>query len=152
MLQKSCFEFQFSTYIAHWTGRCSVGRPLPTVPPRCRRDRACLFWGSLKLCGRATHAWQVHGEIPNQAGLALPGRICSSDVNRDGVTPEEEPISLRKAKLESATWEGPDTGLSVCQGYDNRSNEISCTWHHAELKEWLGFLVSRSLLLSSAHV
>ena len=42
----------------------------------------------------------------------------------DGVTPQGDPISLKKAKLESAQWEGPKTGPTVCQG---RGNEE--VWH-----------------------
>ena len=34
---------------------------------------------------------------------------CLCKQTRDGVTPEDDPTSLKKAKLESAHWEGPDT-------------------------------------------
>ena len=49
---------------------------------------------------------------------SLPLRVCSSDVTvykrtRDGITTEEDPTFLKKAKLESATQEGPDIGPTV---------------------------------------
>ena len=50
---------------------------------------------------------------------SLPGRVCSLDVtvqaNQSGVTPQEVPTSLKKAKLESAHKEGTDTGLLLPQ-------------------------------------
>ena len=79
-------------------------------------------------------------------------QTCLCKRTSDGVTPEEDPTSLKKAKLESATREGPDIGPTVCQGRGNRSNEIPWTWHQGQLQEQAGFLVSRSLTLSSAHV
>ena len=39
-------------------------------------------------------------------------------------TLEKDPTCLKKAKLESVKWEGPDTRPSVCLGRGNRSNEI----------------------------
>ena len=33
----------------------------------------------------------------------------------DGVTPEEDPTSFKKAKLVSTTQEGPDIGPIVCE-------------------------------------
>ena len=49
----------------------------------------------------------------------------------DDVTPEEDllktSISLKKAKVESATREGPDIGPTVCQDRGNRTNEILWT-------------------------
>ena len=67
----------------------------------------------------------------------------------DGVTPEEDPTNLKKAKMESAKQEGPDIGPTVCQGRRNHSNQH---WHQGKLQEQTGFLVSESLTLSSAHV
>ena len=66
------------------------------------------------------------------------------------VSPEENPTSLKNAKLKSATGEGPDIGPTVYQGCWNRSNEIPRNWHQGQLKEQAGFF-SR-LTLSSAHV
>ena len=51
--------------------------------------------------------------------------------------------------FKSATWKGPDIGPTVCQGSENHSNKIPWTWHQRKLKERAGFLVSRSLTLSS---
>ena len=64
----------------------------------------------------------------------------------DGVTPEEDPTFLKKAKLESARREEHDIGPTVFQGRGNRSKEISWTWHLGQLKERAGFLVSLSRL------
>ena len=49
------------------------------------------------------------------AQLKLPGSASAHQTwlcmrTSDGVTPEEDPTSLKTAKLESANWEGPDTG------------------------------------------
>ena len=48
--------------------------------------------------------------------------------------------------------EGPATGPTVCQCRESSSNEIPWTWHQGQLKEWAGFLVSRSPTLFSAYV
>ena len=59
--------------------------------PRCRHGRTCVFRLFLRLCGRATHALQFQGEMPDKAGHrgftpcadgrgSLPGRACSPDV------------------------------------------------------------------------
>ena len=77
-------------------------------------------------------------------------QTCLCKQTRDGVTPEEDPDSLKRAKLESTHKEGPDTGPIVCQDRGNRSNEIPWTWHQGHLKEQAGFLVTRSLTLSLA--
>ena len=47
---------------------------------------------------------------------------CRREQNRDGVTPEEDPTSLKKAKLESAKWAGADIGPTSarCQVPFNR--------------------------------
>ena len=110
---------------------------------------------------------RLRGEIPDQVGhgglrRARTVEICFRDASahqtcqckqtREGVTPEENLTSLKKAKLESATREEPDTGPDVCQGRGSCSNEIPWTWHQGQLKEWVGFLVSSSLTLSSVHV
>ena len=75
--------------------------------------------------------------------------MCLCKRTGDGVTPKEDPTSLKKVKLESANWEGPDTGPTVCQACGNRSNEVPWTWYQGLLKERAGFLVSISLILSS---
>ena len=61
-----------------------------------------------------------------EGGGSLQGRVCPSDEKRtrDGVTPEEDPAALKKAKLESATWEGPNIGPTACQGRGNCSRAI----------------------------
>ena len=56
-----------------------------------------------------------------------------------------------QARLESATWEEPDIGPIVCMGHGNRANDISRSKHQGQLQEQAGFLVSRSLKLSSAR-
>ena len=43
---------------------------------------------------------------------------------RDGVTPEEDPASLKKVKLESAHQEGPDVGPSVCQSRGTKLDTV----------------------------
>ena len=69
-----------------------------------------------------------------QAGNVSPSTTATSvhqtwlcKRTRDGVTLEEDNISLKKAKLESATREGPGIGPTVCQGRGNDSNEIPWT-------------------------
>ena len=135
------------------------------MTPRCR-GRACEFQWSLGLCGWATHAWQVQSAIPDQEGHGglRRGRrvqVHFRDVyvqhqawlckrTSDGVTPKKDPASLKKAKLESAQWEGPDTGPTVCRGCGNYLNEIPCTWDQGQQRERAGFLVSRSLTLLAA--
>ena len=89
----------------------------------------------LGICGRATHAWLAQGKIPDQAGHrglrrartveirlrdASAHQMCLCKQTSDGVTPEEDPTSLKKAKLELATSEGLDIGPSVRQGCGNR--------------------------------
>ena len=68
---------------------------------------------------------------------AYAHQTCLCKQTRDGVTPEEDPTSLKKAKLESATREGHDIGPTVCEGRGNRSNEIAWTWHQGQLNSSL---------------
>ena len=70
-------------------------------------------------------------------------QTCLCEQTSDGVTPEQDPTSLQKAKLESATREGPDVGPTICQSRGNRSNELPWTWRRRQLKKRAGFLVSR---------
>ena len=42
---------------------------------------------------------------------------------RDGVTPEEDPISLKKAKLEPATRVGPDIGIRHSDDFPRSPNK-----------------------------
>ena len=58
------------------------------------------------------------------------------------------PTSLKKAKLESATREGPSIGPTVC---GLRELFKRNTVDQGQLKERAGFLDSKSLALSSAH-
>ena len=142
-----------------FTGRCSVGIVLsrrrvcirvPTVSPRCR-------WVGL-VCVNDPWSYVVGPLMPDRSNVtrqtkrdteicatrgscgSLPGRDCLSQQclykrTSDGVTPEEDPASLKKAKLESTTWEGPDIGPTVWQDRGNRSNEILWTWHQGQLQE-----------------
>ena len=71
-------------------------------------QRFCDLWG---YGGRATHAWQAQSEIPDQDGhgglcRAPKGEVHFRDAyahqtwlykwTRDGLTPEEDPTSLKK--------------------------------------------------------
>ena len=77
---------------------------LPTVSPHCRRGRAGAFQSSLGP-GRATHAWQAQSEIPDQERYGGLHRACFRDASvhqtwlcrwtSDGITPEEDPTSLK---------------------------------------------------------
>ena len=60
----------------------------------------------------------------------------------------EEPIW----EDEVSTMGGARYRATVCHVHGNRSNEIPCTWHQRQQKERAGFLVSRSLTLSSARL
>ena len=113
-----------------------------------------VFRWSLGLCGRAIHAWQVQAEIPDQlrhGGLrhawtvevrcrdASAHQTCLCKRTSDGITPEEDSTSSKKAKLESQSW--PDIGPTLCQGHGNRSNDIPWAWHQGQLKERAGFVI-----------
>ena len=108
----------------------------------------------------------IQGEIPDHAGHgglrrartvevrfqdASAHQTCLCKRTSDIVTSEEEPISIKTDKLESATWDQHDIGPTVCQGPGNSSNEIPWTWYQGQLKERAGFLVSRSQTLASTH-
>ena len=79
--------------------------------PRWRPGRACVFRWSLGLCGRANHVWHLQGEITDQAGQGGLRRALTVEVRfrdasaqqtslckrtSEGVTPEEDPTSLKK--------------------------------------------------------
>ena len=49
----------------------SILRATLWEPCRVVSCRACVYQRSLELSCRATHAWQVQGEIPNQEGQGL---------------------------------------------------------------------------------
>ena len=70
---------------------------------------------------------RVRFQTKQDTGDAL--RHVSSDVpvraSQGQCTPQEDPISLKKIKLEPATREGPDIGQTLCQGRENRSNETT---------------------------
>ena len=83
---------------------------------------------------RDTGVYAVRGWSRYASGTRLLIRsACASEPawqRRDSVTPEQDPTSLKKAKVTKIPW----------------------TWHHGQLKDRAGFLVSRSLTLFSAHV
>ena len=67
--------------------------------------------------------------------LLIAGASEPANHRSDAVTPEEDPISLKQAKLDgSASRKGPDIGPTVCWGRGNRSNEIPWTWHQGEIE------------------
>ena len=101
-------------------------RLCPHVVAVVQLERFSDLWGYLYKTKRDTGVYAVRA-----VRSSLPGSVCSSYVtvlvNQSSITPKEDPTSLKKARLRSEQWEGPDTGPSVCQGRGNRSNEISCT-------------------------
>ena len=115
-------------------------RTLPTVPLRCRLGRAWAFQWSLGLYGRATHAW---GPKWDSRPRGIQGLRHARLVE----------VRLRDASAHQ-TWLNQRRRNSGRGPHLFRSNDISfwsCTWYLGHLKEWAGFLVSRSLTLSSAH-
>ena len=62
--------------------------------------------------------------------------------------------SLKRQSWSQQHRRGPISGqLSArATGTFQREREIPWTWHQEQLEERVGFLVSRSLTLSSAHV
>ena len=107
------------TYNHHTSEIANLSRAtLPTVSPRCRRSRTCVFQWSLGLCDRATHAWKVQDEVQYRANC-LPGL-------REPFKPDTVDPGLRYL-----VWMVP-----TCQ-------------HQGQLKERAGFLVGRSMTLSS---
>ena len=55
-------------------------------------------------------------------------QMCLCEWTRHDVTREEDPTSLKKAKLEAAQREEPDTGPTVCQDRAIRSNQTVHTF------------------------
>ena len=65
--------------------------------------------------------------------------------------PESTARCIPRAPQRAASTKGePDTGPTVCRGHGNCSSEIPRHWQLGQLKKHTGFLVSRSLTLTSA--
>ena len=90
-----------------------------------------------------------HGDLSRAETVGVHFRdasahqTCLCKGTSNGLTPEED--SLKKAKLESANGKGQLSARAA-------GTKLPWTWHQGQLKEWTGFLVGRSLTLSSAHV
>ena len=119
------------------------------MSPSYRRGRACVFWWSLGLCGRATHAWQVQVVIPDQAGhgglrrartveVRFRGRVCSLDA------PVQANQWVRNSRRGSHLFKKM-LSWSQQHRYRNRSNEIPWTWHQGPpltfSSPWVGFVI-----------
>ena len=88
-------------------------------------------WG---YAGYAVEPLMSGAEIRFQDASAHQTCLCKQ--TSDGVTLEEDPTSIKKAKLELVRREG----TTVCQGHGNHSNETPWTWQQGQLQEQAGFL------------
>ena len=61
----------------------------------------------------------------------------------NGVIQKEELISLKKAKLESANWEGPDTEPTVCNDATGivQTRYLPWTWHQGVIEGASGLFI-----------